>query len=104
MTVVHIDILVLLVLTGQQFCWAVKQSRVQAALTSSDFSWFLYRFCSTYWVMCCQCYSATKRKSNSHDLFTRTFLLHFAQVLNGVQNHWSFKLSDFHTCIRHIRI
>lgn len=36
---------------------------------------FLYRFCSTYWVMCCQCYSATKRKSNSHNLFIRTFLL-----------------------------
>lgn len=64
----------------------------------------LNRLCSTYRVTCCRCHSATKRKSNSHYLFIRTFLLQFAHILNGVQNHWWFKLSDCHTCIRHIII
>lgn len=32
------------------------------------------------------------------------FLLQFAQILNGVQNHWSISLPDCHTCLRHIII
>lgn len=59
---------------------------------------------AVFQVTCCQCYSATKRKSNSYGLFIRTFLLQFSRILNGVQNRYSFKLSDCHKWIRHVII
>lgn len=100
-TAAPIDVLVLLALTGCQFCWAVKQSRVQAGLNLLSIlpvSCTGFTALTTLRVVNA---SQRKRKSNSHDLFIRPF---FLQILNGAQNHWSSKRSDCQTWIRHVII
>lgn len=64
---------VLLALTGCQFCWAVKQSRVQAGLNLLS---ILPVFCTGFTALTTLHVvnaSQRKRKSNSHDLFIRPF-------------------------------
>lgn len=93
--------LALLALTGWQFCWAVKQSRVQAGLNLLS---ILPVSCTGFAALTALRVvnaSQRKRKSNSHDLFIRPFLL---WILNGAQNRWSFKRSDCQTWIRHVII
>lgn len=68
-----IGMLLLLALTGCQFCWAVKQSRVQAGLTLLSILPVSCGGFAALTMLRVVNASQRKRKSNSHDLFISPF-------------------------------